>query len=77
MILDLNGILFAVQLVVLLLIGPYADYGRFRPLFLIVWTVIGIAASFAFLGTETPDTWAYASGLFVLGYLGKSPLSPA
>lgn len=35
-ILDLNGILFAVQLACLLLIGPYADYGNWRP-----WLLIG------------------------------------
>ena len=33
--LDLNGILFAVQLVLLLTIGPYADYGSWRPYILI------------------------------------------
>ena len=33
--LDLNGILFAVQLVLLLTLGPYADYGRWRPYLLI------------------------------------------
>lgn len=36
MILDLNGILFAVQLACLLILGPYADYGTWRP-----WLLIG------------------------------------
>ena len=36
MLLDMNGILFAVQLVILLVIGPYADYGKWRP-----WVLIG------------------------------------
>ena len=31
MLLDVTGILFAAQLVVLLTIGPYADYGNWRP----------------------------------------------
>jgi hypothetical protein len=31
MLLDLTGILFAAQLVILLGIGPYADYGDWRP----------------------------------------------
>lgn len=68
-ILDTSGILFAVQLVVLLLIGPYADYGRWRPWLLIIWTVIGIAASLAFFGLIKPSDWALASGFYVLGNL--------
>ena len=36
MLLDMNGILFAVQLVILLIAGPYADYGKWRP-----WILIG------------------------------------
>ena len=31
MLLDVTGILFAAQLVLLLSIGPYADYGNWRP----------------------------------------------
>lgn len=66
-ILDLNGIIFAVQVVALLVIGPYADYGRWRPWILIVWTVIAIAASFAFLGFTKPSQWNLVSGFYVLG----------
>jgi hypothetical protein len=36
MLLDITGILFAAQLVLLLTIGPYADYGTWRP-----WIMIG------------------------------------
>ncbi|KAF2479339.1 autophagy-related protein 22-like protein [Neohortaea acidophila] len=66
-ILDLNGIIFAVQVVILLVIGPYADYGRWRPWILIVWTIIAIAASFAFLGFSKPSQWNLVSGFYVLG----------
>ena len=31
MLLDVTGILFAAQLVILLGLGPYADYGNWRP----------------------------------------------
>ena len=68
-ILDTNGILFAVQLVVLLIIGPYADYGTWRPWLLIFWTVVGIACSFAFFGLIHPDQWAIATGFWITGYL--------
>ncbi|KAF2160562.1 hypothetical protein M409DRAFT_70318 [Zasmidium cellare ATCC 36951] len=68
-ILDINGITFAVQLAVLLITGPYADYGRWRPWILISWTVIGVAASFAFLDFTEPSKWQLASGFYVLGNL--------
>jgi hypothetical protein len=35
MLLDVTGILFAVQLVILLTVGPYADYGNWRPYIMI------------------------------------------
>lgn len=57
------------QLVVLLISGPYADYGTWRPWLLIVWTFIGIGASLAFFGLTSPSDWAVASGIFVLGNL--------
>ena len=47
MLLDLTGILFACQLFVLLMIGPYADYGNWRPWIMICelsswvkWTIL-------------------------------------
>lgn len=68
-ILDINGILFACQLVVLLVIGPYADYGTWRPWILMFWTAVGAACSFAFFGLTQPSDWAIASGFYVAGYL--------
>ncbi|KAF2161025.1 hypothetical protein M409DRAFT_70094 [Zasmidium cellare ATCC 36951] len=66
-ILDISGITFAVQLVVLLMTGPYADYGSWRPWILIFWTVVAVASSFAFFGFTQPSTWALASGFYILG----------
>lgn len=68
-ILDVNGILFAIQLVVLLLIGPYADYGTWRPYILIVWTIIGCACSFAFFALTQPDQWTIATGFYIAAYV--------
>jgi len=34
--LDITGILFAAQLVTLLILGPYADYGNWRPWIMII-----------------------------------------
>ena len=81
--LDMNGILFGIQLVVLLFLGPYADYGKWRPYVLIcergyslgidarelVTTVMLWATTLAFAGLKNPDAWAGANVLFVLGNL--------
>lgn len=40
MLLDVTGILFVAQLVILLTVGPYADYGNWRP-----WIMIGTLRS--------------------------------
>ena len=66
---DLGGIQFAVQLAVLLIIGPYADYGSWRPWLLIFWTVIGAISSLAFFGFTDASTWQAACALYVLGNL--------
>lgn len=83
-ILDLNGILFAVQLVCLLVIGPYADYGHWRPGLLIcerirvpsdtrlireVFTVILWGMTLGVTGLTGPNQWQAANALFVLGNL--------
>lgn len=39
--LDLTGIIFAVQFVALLIIGAYADYGKWRP-----WVLVGESLPF-------------------------------
>jgi MFS-type transporter involved in bile tolerance (Atg22 family) len=66
---DLGGIQFAVQLAVLLIIGPYADYGSWRPYLLIFWTSVGVICSLAFFGFTDASTWQAACALYVLGYL--------
>ena len=43
LILDLNGIQFAVQTVLLLMIGPYADYGTWRPWLLICKSTLDLS----------------------------------
>lgn len=50
-----NGLSFALQAVLFLLVGSFADYGVWRPHITTAFTVLGIAVSFAWLGVETPD----------------------
>ncbi|KAL6301368.1 autophagy-related protein 22-like protein [Sparassis latifolia] len=62
-----NGISFAVQAVVLLLIGAWADYGQWRPNITIFFTIVAIAVSFAWLGVEDPSKWQAGVALYILG----------
>ncbi|KAF5359548.1 hypothetical protein D9756_003285 [Leucocoprinus leucothites] len=52
-----NGISFAIQAVVLLIIGAWADYGQWRPNITIFFTVVAVAVSFAWLGVEDATKW--------------------
>ncbi|KAI1796957.1 MFS general substrate transporter [Ganoderma leucocontextum] len=62
-----NGISFALQAVVLLLIGAWADYGSWRPNITIFFTVFAVAVSFAWLGVDDPSRWEAGVALYILG----------
>ncbi|KZT01399.1 uncharacterized protein LAESUDRAFT_739186 [Laetiporus sulphureus 93-53] len=64
-----NGISFAVQAVVLLSIGAWADYGQWRPNITIFFTILAVAVSFAWLGVEDPSQWKAAVALYILGLI--------
>ncbi|KAH9944825.1 MFS general substrate transporter [Amylocystis lapponica] len=62
-----NGISFALQAVVLLIIGAWADYGHWRPNITIFFTLLAVAVSFAWLGVEDPSRWQAGVALYILG----------
>ncbi|KAH0832897.1 MFS general substrate transporter [Lanmaoa asiatica] len=62
-----NGISFAVQAVLLLVIGAWADYGQWRPNITIIFTLVAVAVSFAWLGVEDPSKWQAGVVLYILG----------
>ena len=62
-----NGISCAIQAVIFLLLGSYADFGNWRPWILIVQSVIGIAIGFGWLGVCTQDKWVCAAALYIVG----------
>lgn len=62
-----NGLSFAIQAVLFLVIGSFADYGKNRPYILIVSTVVAIAISFAWLGVTRPEQWQTAIALYMIG----------
>ncbi|KAI8980030.1 MFS general substrate transporter [Trametes punicea] len=64
-----NGISFALQAVILLLIGAWADYGRWRPNITIFFTFMAVAVSFAWLGVDDPSKWQAGVALYILGLI--------
>ncbi|TFK93709.1 MFS general substrate transporter [Polyporus arcularius HHB13444] len=64
-----NGISFALQAVVLLMIGAWADYGTWRPNITIFFTILAVGVSFAWLGVEDPSRWEAGVALYILGLI--------
>lgn len=64
-----NGISFALQAGMFLLIGSFADYGTWRPWITITFTVIAWGISFGWLGVETPEKWQIAAALYIVGLI--------
>jgi len=64
-----NGISFAIQIVVFLIIGSYADFGTYRPNILIVLSIIAYAIGFGWLGVHTGDKWQTGTGLYIIGLI--------
>lgn len=62
-----NGISFALQAVLLLLVGAWSDFGTWRPNITIFFTIAAVAVSFAWLGVEDPDQWRAGVALYILG----------
>lgn len=52
-----NGISFAIQVVLFLILGSFADYGTWRPWILIVWSIVAFVLGFGWLGVHTQDKW--------------------
>ncbi|KAJ3720826.1 MFS general substrate transporter [Lentinula guzmanii] len=64
-----NGISFAIQAALLLLIGAWADYGRWRPNITIFFTILAVAVSFAWLGVDDPSQWRAGIPLYIMGLI--------
>ncbi|KXN91649.1 Autophagy-related protein 22 [Leucoagaricus sp. SymC.cos] len=62
-----NGISFAIQAALLLIIGAWADYGQWRPNITIFCTLVAVAVSFAWLGVEDASKWQAGVALYILG----------
>ncbi|CAK4031944.1 Autophagy-related 22 [Lecanosticta acicola] len=64
-----NGISFAIQIVVFLILGSYADFGTFRPNILIVLSLIAWGIGFGWLGVHTENDWHIGLGLYIVGLI--------
>lgn len=64
-----NGISFAIQVVVFLVIGSFADFGHWRPNILIALSIVAYGIGFGWLGVHTSDKWQVAVGLYIVGLI--------
>ena len=64
-----NGISFAIQVVLFLIIGSFADFGNWRPNILIVLSIVAYAIGFAWLGVHEADKWHVGVGLYIVGLI--------
>lgn len=64
-----NGISFAIQIVVFLVLGSYADFGTFRPNILIVLSIIAFGIGFGWLGVHRVGDWQTGLGLYIVGLM--------
>ncbi|KAI7539140.1 hypothetical protein KC316_g15734 [Hortaea werneckii] len=64
-----NGISFAIQIVIFLILGSYADFGTFRPNILIVLTLIAWGIGFGWLGVHDPSERQTGLGLYIVGLI--------
>ncbi|UKZ71990.1 uncharacterized protein TrAtP1_012930 [Trichoderma atroviride] len=64
-----NGISFALQAALFLIIGAYADFGTGRRWILIVWSLIAYGIGFGWLGVHKPEQWKIATGLYIVGLI--------
>lgn len=64
-----NGISFAVQIAVFLVLGSCADFGSFRPYILVVVSLVAYGIGFGWLGVHTVDDWQQGLGLYITGLI--------
>ncbi|KAL7928029.1 putative autophagy protein [Trichoderma chlorosporum] len=64
-----NGISFAIQVVVFLTVGSFADFGNWRPYVLIIHSLIAYAVGFGWLGIHDVSKWQAGVGLYIVGLI--------
>ena len=64
-----NGISFAIQTALFLIIGSFADFGYWRPNILIVLSLVAYGIGFGWLGVHTEEKWHIGAGLYIVGLI--------
>ncbi|PKY01447.1 putative autophagy protein [Aspergillus campestris IBT 28561] len=64
-----NGISFAIQVVIFLVVGSFADFGTWRPTILITLSAVAYGIGFGWLGVHTEDKWRVGVGLYIVGLI--------
>lgn len=64
-----NGISFAIQVVLFLIIGSFADFGAWRPYILVFWSFVAWGIGFGWLGVHMQQKWEVATGLYMVGLI--------
>lgn len=64
-----NGISFAIQIFVFLILGSFADFGHWRPNILIALSIIAYGIGFGWLGVHRADQWQVGAGLYIVGLI--------
>ncbi|PTB64706.1 hypothetical protein BBK36DRAFT_1123542 [Trichoderma citrinoviride] len=64
-----NGISFALQAALFLIIGAYADFGTGRRWILIVWSLVAYGIGFGWLGVHDPEKWKIGTALYIVGLI--------
>ncbi|EJT50109.1 protein-vacuolar targeting-related protein [Trichosporon asahii var. asahii CBS 2479] len=65
-----NGISFALQAALFLIMGSMADYGSWRPHITTFFTLLAWGVSFGWLGVMDPSKWQAGTALYILGLIG-------
>ncbi|KAF4637281.1 hypothetical protein G7Y89_g805 [Cudoniella acicularis] len=60
---------FAIQIVVFLLLGSFADFGTWRPNILIGLSLVAWGIGFGWLGVHDPSRWEVATGMYIVGLI--------
>jgi MFS-type transporter involved in bile tolerance (Atg22 family) len=64
-----NGISFALQVIVFLILGSFADFGSWRPNILICLSIVAFGIGFGWLGVHTEEKWHVGVGLYIVGLI--------
>ncbi|KAG6058234.1 hypothetical protein E4U32_004709 [Claviceps aff. humidiphila group G2b] len=64
-----NGVSFAIQAVLFLIIGAYADFGTGRRWVLLIWSLVAYGVGFGWIGVHEADQWRVGIGLYIVGLI--------